>query len=382
LSAPSTQLDTIRVRFATFRDRSIDERAAYAELLASLPADERVLVDTCHRVELVSIDATERPGPAVAGRDAIRRVFEVVAGFDSAVVAEEQLLGQVRAAYEASLASGASGPILNELFRRALRFGRRVRSHARPGSDRSLADRGARWLIDGLGTTPGAILVVGTGDMGRRTAALLAGAGHRITVTSQSLERAQRAVAALPAGGHRAGVGTPTPEAIATSDAVVLAVRPRAAIVDATHVTPRAPRFVLDLSTPAAVSRSAALALGERLLALDRLGALGSATPVLDPRVERRLRRELDLEVARFQSWVEARGSSDAVAVLRDGAETLRRRHLDRLVRRARLAPDQAAAVDAASAAMLGELLHGPSVELRRGGADADLVRRLFRLGS
>jgi len=179
-----------------------------------------------------------------------------------------------------------------------------------------------------------------------------------------------------------AGVGTPTPEAIATSDAVVLAVRPRAAIVDATHVTPRAPRFVLDLSTPAAVSRSAALALGERLLALDRLGALGSATPVLDPRVERRLRRELDLEVARFQSWVEARGSSDAVAVLRDGAETLRRRHLDRLVRRARLAPDQAAAVDAASAAMLGELLHGPSVELRRGGADADLVRRLFRLGS
>jgi hypothetical protein len=30
---------------------------------------------------------------------------------------------------------------------------------------------------------------------------------------------------------------------------------------------------------------------------------------------------------------------------------------------------------------MLGELLHGPSVELRRGGADAATIRRLFGLG-
>ena len=32
------------------------------------------------------------------------------------------------AAYEAALANGSTGPILNELFRRALRFGRRVRT--------------------------------------------------------------------------------------------------------------------------------------------------------------------------------------------------------------------------------------------------------------
>ena len=38
----------------------------------------------------------------------------------------------------------------------------------------------------------------------------------------------------------------------------------------------------------------------------------------------------------------------------------------------------QLAAVEAASAAMLGELLHRPTVEIRRGGADAATVRRLF----
>jgi hypothetical protein len=50
------------------------------------------------------------------------------------------------------------------------------------------------------------------------------------------------------------------------------------------------------------------------------------------------------------------------------------------LRRRARLRPEQFAAVEAASSAMLRELLHGPSVQLRRGGADADTVRRLFGL--
>jgi hypothetical protein len=44
------------------------------------------------------------------------------------------------------------------------------------------------------------------------------------------------------------------------------------------------------------------------------------------------------------------------------------------------LAPEQLAAVEAASAAIVGEILHGPSLELRRGGADAEIVRRLFGL--
>lgn len=380
MSATRTDLHHIRVRFATFRDLTIDERSAHAEQLTSVPAVERLLLDTCHRVELVSVDDAPTAGRYVAGREAIRRVFEVVGGFDSAVVAEEQLLGQVRAAYEAALADGSTGPILNELLRRALRFGRRVRTHARPGTDRSLADRGASWLLERLGADPASVLVAGTGEMGRLAALHLAGAGHRITIISRSSERGRRVLERLVGSQHRLVVGALEPATVASSRAVVLAVRSREPILSALQLRAGAPPWTIDLSTPAAVSADAAALLGRRLLTLDRLGETAGAPPVLAPGVERRLRAEMDDEVERFVAWLDARRSGDALAVLHGEADAVRRRHLDRLSRSAGLGPGQLAAVEAASAAMMGELLHGPSVELRRGGADAETVRRIFGL--
>ena len=380
MSATRTDLQHIRVRYATFRDHSIDERSAHAAQLSGVPARERFLLDTCHRVELVSVDDAPTAKRCVAGREAIRRVFEVVGGFDSAVVAEEQLLGQVRAAYEAALADGSTGPILNELFRRALRFGRRVRTHARPGTDRSLADRGASWLLERLGPEPASVLVAGTGEMGRLAALHLARAGHRVNVVSRSAERGGRVRKQLPGSQHRVVVGSLEAAGVAAARAVVLAVRSREPMLSARHLGAGAQPWTLDLSTPAAASPDAAALLGERLLTLDRLGEIAGAVPVLAPGVERRLRAEMDDEVERFVAWLDARRSGDALAVLHGEADAVRRRHLDRLRRHGGLGPGQLAAVEAASAAMMGELLHGPSVELRRGGADADTVRRIFGL--
>lgn len=358
----------------------MDERAADAERLRGVAATERVLLDTCHRVELVTVDDARPAGRVMTGRDAVHRVFEVVAGFDSAVMAEEQLLGQVRGAYEAALADGSTGPVLNELFRRALRFGRRVRTHARPGTDRSLADRGTAWLLEHLGPGPAPVLVAGTGEMGRLAADRLAAAGHRITIVSRSAERGTQTVEQLPGSGHRLAVGVLAPATMAGSRAAVFAVRSREPMLTAAHLEAAALPWILDLSTPAAVSSDAAALLEDRLLALDRLGEIKGATPVLSPRAERRLRAEMDDEVERFVAWLDARRSGDALAVLHGEADAVRRRHLDRLRRRGGLEPAQLAAVEAASAAMVGELLHGPSVELRRGGADAATVRRLFGL--
>jgi len=375
----SPAIDHICVRFATFRDQPAPQRARIAAELASIPGDERVLLDTCHRVELVTVHRDGMPIPTegvVRGSDAVRRVFEVVAGFDSAVVAEEQLLGQVRTTYEAALAAGSTGPVLNELFRRALRFGRRVRTHARPGSDRSLADRGATWLAERLSESA-RVTVVGTGEMGRLVAGRLASAGHPLTIVSGSGERAGRLVEALPRGAHRVAVGALGQAALGDAEAIVVAIRPREPVVTAELLGFDRP-WILDLSTPSAVEPPLAESLGERLLSVDVLGTLPGAMPILAEAAERRLRAELETEVERFATWLEGRHGADAVTVLHGEADAVRRRHLERLRRRTLLDADQLAAVDAAAAAMLGELLHGPTVEIRRGGADAQLVRRLF----
>ncbi len=380
LSATHVDLDAIRVRFATFRAHSAQERERLARERPAAGVAEHVLLDTCHRVELVSVEAgPASDGSQVAGRHAIVRVFNVVAGFDSAVVAEEQLLGQVRGAYEAALANGTTGPILNELFRRALRFGRGVRSHARPGADRSLADRGAAWLVDRLDGSMARVVVAGTGEMGRLVAMSIAAVGHRITIISASTERGGQLLERLPGDGHRLLVGAISAEGLADADAVALAVRTRVPLLTAGLVRGPLP-WVLDLSAPSAVDTETATLLGDRLMTLDALGALAGSIPVLDPAVEQRLRFELEREVDAYVAWLEARRGADALEVLHGEADAVRRRHLARLRGRASLDPRQLEAVEAATTAMLGDLLHGPSVELRRGGADADTVRRLFGL--
>ncbi|MBA3587824.1 MAG: hypothetical protein H0W41_09330, partial [Chloroflexi bacterium] len=281
MSATPLDLDAIRVRFATFRAHSARDRERLAHEHPSEGVIEHVLLDTCHRVEFVSVEAgAGADGSQVTGRDAITRVFTVVAGFDSAVVAEEQMLGQVRGAYEAALANGSTGPILNELFRRALRFGRGVRSHARPGADRSLADRGAAWLNDRLGGPAARVVVAGTGEMGRLVATHITERGHHVTVISASTERGGQLLERLPGDGHRLHVGTVTAESLVGADAIALAVRARMPVLTAGLVQEPTP-WVLDLSAPSAVDPATAHSLGNRLMSLDALGALAGNAPVL-----------------------------------------------------------------------------------------------------
>jgi glutamyl-tRNA reductase len=305
-------------------------------------------------------------------------LFEVVAGFDSAIIAEEQLLGQVRGAYEAALAAGTTGPILNELFRRALRFGRRVRSHARPGTDRSLADPGVAWLMERLPRGSN-VVVAGTGQMGRLLADRLSSAGHSLTILSKSADRGGALLSSLGDHGHRLVVGPLTAETVAGADALAIAIRAHQPMLTHELLGDSRP-WILDLSSPSAVSPEAASVLNARLMSLDRIAAAGVPRPAVSREAEHRLRRELAREVDAFVGWLDARRGGDALSVLHREADAVRRRHLQRLQSRAHLDDRQLAAVEATSAAMLGELLHGPSLELRRGGADAATVRRLFGL--
>ncbi len=384
--------DRLVVLSATYRDLPTDARE---RLAATLPADEpsfvgRVVLHTCHRVELIGIlagDGHEPQLPGVRvfrGAEAAERVFIVAGGLDSAVFAEEQVLGQVRAAYENVRAAGATGPVLDELLQRAIRFGKRVRSELQPRTDRNLADHAVGWIRERLGVVqgPNAALVIGTGEMGTLLATSLAADGMRISVASRSLERAEGMIAGLAYGsGHRA-VGIEQGLLQAGQHAVVaIAVRSAAMPLDAPHLATHPLPLVVDLSAPPAVSPAAAELLADRLVDLDRLGALPSARQ-LSHAAERRLRASARQAALEFVQWWAQRSSGDGIATLHAHAAQIRERHLDRLRRRSDLTPGQLAAVESATAAMLGELLHAPTIRLQSEAEAREVVARVFGLDS
>lgn len=396
--AADDQLDRVLVAFATFRELPTERREALAADPSPLAAglDEWLLLHTCHRIELIGLGGATPLPPLpsglrrVRGVEAVDRVLLVSAGLDSAVIAEEQILGQVRDAYETALARGQTGPVTNELLRRAIRFGKRVRAEAQPGTDRSLADRAAAWTVACLTRNDdqprGRALVVGSGEMGRLLATRLAEAGILVTVASRSGERAARVAEALPRVGrhdqpHQWVMTDQALEPAAHYDAIAIAVRSSAWLLDAAQLgTERQPPVVVDLSSPGVVSPELAARLGDRLLDLDRLGQT-SGRSSLDSAGERRVRADLDATRDRFVAWLRDHHNGDGIALLRQQTEEIRRRHLERLRRRGQLSEEQLAAVEAMTGAMLAELLHVPTLQLRRSDDAAARVRELFGFG-
>lgn len=373
----------------TFRQATTPQRQVVARRLASLAErlPEAVLVSTCHRVELVAVSGESFAPPTrrvivARGVAAAERVLLVAGGLDSAIVAEEQVLGQVRTAYLTALEHGRTGALTNELFRRALRFGKRVRSSADVHADRSLADRAMAWLDERVPADSGAgtdALVVGSGVMARAMASHFAAGGARVTVASSSLDRARGLIGTLrnPAR-HRAVESSELRGGrLSAYDVVGVAIRSAGRRIEARQIGAARPVAFVDLSAPTCLTPTAAARLGERLLDLDRLGALGGSGG-LAPDVERRFRGEARVEALHYGRWTAGRASGDGIAALRSYANEVRARHLGRLRGRAAFDPGQLAAVETMSAALVGELLHMPTTRLRGDPALAAQVRQLF----
>lgn len=131
-----------------------------------------------------------------------QHLFRVVAGLDSMVIGETEVLGQVKKAYASARASGSAGPLLHRLFQRAFRVAKQVRSNTDitrgAVSVGSVAVELAVKIFGDLSECK--VLILGAGETSERTARALSSRGVTdIRVSNRSLERAE-SLAALVRG--------------------------------------------------------------------------------------------------------------------------------------------------------------------------------------
>jgi glutamyl-tRNA reductase len=162
--------------------------------------EECVLLQTCHRVEIfcvlhdankeetvkqilklwstktgVSIDLINKTVSFYKGRDALLHLFRLASGLESMVLGEDQVLGQVRAAYLAARKNGTVGLIFDKTFMKAINIGRRIRTETRidKGSvsiSSAAVDLAAKELGD---LTSVKALIIGAGEAGSLAAETL-----------------------------------------------------------------------------------------------------------------------------------------------------------------------------------------------------------------
>ena len=208
-SAPVSLLERVTVGVA-------DTESVLAELRASDPVGEAVVLATCNRVEVYTdsdafhagVDAVSDLLSRLSGvpldelakhlyvhweGQAVLHLFRVASGLDSMVVGESQVLGQLRRAYGEARDGGSAGRVLHELFQQALKVGKRA--HSETGIDRT----GSVLVTSGLEVAEQALsglagrraLVVGAGSLSGLVTATLGRAGVTdIVVANRGLKRA------------------------------------------------------------------------------------------------------------------------------------------------------------------------------------------------
>jgi len=221
-STLSQSLQVINARI-TYRNAPIHllERFAFADLNAAhqkvieiAELEECIIIQTCNRVEVFA--ASRNPdqqrlleGWASAaglsynevadnieicnGSDVILHLLKLSSGLDSLVIGEDQILGQVKRAFEFSRKNRYAGPHLSVIFDRAVKVGGKVRTTTGVNkgsvSIGSMAVKLAEEYFDKLNNR--SVLLIGSGEGASLVAKSLKQREAHFMITSRTFERAK-----------------------------------------------------------------------------------------------------------------------------------------------------------------------------------------------
>jgi glutamyl-tRNA reductase len=388
-------------------------RTAPAELRSRLAYDEptqRSLLDsdvpgvgelailcTCHRTEVyftpvgtgseaVHGVAGIMPGlrptdvadlQVMEGLEAVEHLFRVTCGLDSRAVGEPQVLGQVRRAHVLARDMGASGATLANVFGRAIRLGRRVRTGtglARIGeSTGSIAAEHLRQRLGGLAGRAG--VVVGAGEAAADAAGRLAKLGARLSVVSRTKASAAKLADELDAPAYAL---RDLAAILDKSEFAVVAV-PGGVLVRPRHLPMRSaeePFVMVDLSVPRAVDAGGRADVDLRSLEEMR-GPEGPDVTAAITAADLMVAAEVD----RLGHWLESRQLGPAIRQLRERAESLVTDEVARAVSGLDLPGPARARIEALGMRIANKLLHGPTLALREADETSrTAIMRMFGL--
>ena len=389
---------------------------ALADLIERPHVTEAVILSTCNRTEVYAYvekfhgayqdvreflsAITYQPPELFADhlyahydQETVRHLFRVASGLDSAVVGENEVLGQVRRAWETSQQEHAAGPVLAPLFRHAVETGKRARTETTISRNIASVSQAAiamaRQRLDSLEGI--SVLVLGAGEMGEGLVRSLHDAGvSSIAIANRTWENAVELA-------ERAG-GTPVrlTELHATLDGVDLLVTSTGAsalMVEANELSALMtrregrPLLIVDIAVPRDVDPLAGSIEGITLLDMNDLRAFADSGIRERQREVSAVEVIIEQEVERYSAYATAREVAPLIAALHGRADEIRDSELERFASRlSDLSPKEREAVEALVQGVIGKMLYRPTVRLKdaagsaRGERLADALRDLFDL--
>jgi glutamyl-tRNA reductase len=403
----------LRERLSLTEGRAV---GALQELTAVDGIHEAAAISTCNRTELYLIvsDPVEAESTALGvltrqaeirptelfghlyslrSAEAAHHLFRVTAGLDSMIVGEAEIQGQVKRAYELALVEGATGPILNRLFRGALAAGGRVREETAIGekgvSIPSVAVELARRTLGDLGDRR--VLVIGAGETAELVAkALVARGAASVFVANRHYDRA---IGLAQRFGGEAVRFEELPEQLQAADIVVSATNSPHHIVErdglAQVMATRhgRPLLLVDIAVPRDIEPECRELAGVSLHDVDDVQQIVERNAGDREGEARRAEPILAAELDRFERWLASLEVVPTIASLRERADEIVGRVLaENEGRWESLGEADRERLVAMAKAISSRLLHEPTLRMKRSaGSDeaylyVSALRELFGL--
>ena len=371
---------------------------------------EAAAISTCNRTELylVVTEAVEAENVALGalsrqagirptelieslysyrGIEAARHLYRVAAGLDSMILGEAEIQGQVKRAYELALVEGATGAILNRLFRGALAAGKRVRGETRIGEGGiSVPSAAVQLATRTLGDLTGRhVLLIGAGETAELTARALTARGVETVFVAN--RRYDRAIGLAERFGGSAVRLEDLPAQLEIADIVVSSTNSPHHLVEREELELVAaardyrPLLLIDLAVPRDIDPSCREVTGVVVRDVDDVQTIADRNATGREVESRGAEVIVAAELARFERWLGSLEVLPTVASLRVRADEIVSRVLaENIGRFDDLSHEDQVRIEAMARSIASRLLHEPTLRLKRAAEESDAYQQVAAL--
>jgi glutamyl-tRNA reductase len=389
----------LRERLSLTEGRAV---SALRELTDAPEIHEAAAISTCNRTELylmvsdpveaestalgvltrqAEIRPTELLGHLYSFRagEAAKHLLRVTAGLDSMIVGEAEIQGQVKRAYELALVEGATGPILNRLFRGALAAGGRARQETgiseKGVSIPSVAVQLAQRTLGDLGERK--VLMIGAGATAELVArALHARGASTVFVANRHYDRAIGLAQRFNGSAVRL---EDLPEQLTEVDIVVAATNSPHHVVEREGLDAvmeergGRPLLLIDIAVPRDIEPDCREVPGVTVYDIDDVQQIVERNAGSREAEATRAEWIIEAELDRFERWVASLEVVPTIAALRErGDEVVRRVMAENENRWQDLGEADRARMEAMAKAIASRILHEPTLRMRRAAGHDD----------
>ena len=378
-------------------------RATVSDLLARDGVEEAFALQTCNRSEaFVVTDRTVDGAVALESfaldvrggsvrrldhEESLEHLMRVASGLESLVLGEDQIIGQLRQAYEESKSAGGIGPVLKDAVTKALHVGERARNETSINEGVvSLGSAAVRLAASEIDLTDGSAVVVGAGEMGMLAARTLDDTAiSEIVVANRTVPNARFVAEEIDTPSEAVSLADLS-AVVPGADLVITATGSTDPVIEPCHVADADQLVCIDIAQPRDVDPEVADRPGLSLYDIDALEDVTRQTRECRKEEARQVEAIIEEELDRILVAYKRKRADDAISAMYAGADRVKAREVDRAVSKltaqGELSDEQRETVEDMADALVGQLLAAPTRSLRdaAGEDDWETIRTALRL--